>query len=72
MISKQVIDEIKRACEAEAKYQYTNIEGKKLDFATYIKNEISVCKSNFKSFVFEEEALRIDKGISIIQMWWFE
>ena len=40
MISKQIIDEIKKACEIEIKHQYIDIDGKMLNFSTFMCKEL--------------------------------
>ena len=40
MISKQIIDEIKKACEVEIRHKYINIDGKNFNFSSYIKKEL--------------------------------
>ena len=40
MISKQLVDEIKKACEIEIKHQYIDIDGKKINFSTFIQKEL--------------------------------
>ena len=40
MISKQLIDEIKKACEIEIKHQYIDIDGKNFNFSSFMKKEL--------------------------------